>query len=162
MANNDDEKYRENLAALQHEIWGEWAQSMMNDPTIQLSCEREQRWKRLVNTPYVDLSEVEKDSDRKQADKVLAIFHLPQMPEPDWDIAPHWAVAWAIDAFGGANWWEKVPSLPEARAIWDISGKDGEIFKWHSFDRTVILPLGIDWRQTLQQRPERQTTEGEL
>jgi hypothetical protein len=32
------------------------------------------RWTRQMNTPYADLSEKEKDSDREWADKVLEIF----------------------------------------------------------------------------------------
>ena len=33
-----------------------------------------ERWKHHANTPYADLSESEQNSDRKEADKFLAIF----------------------------------------------------------------------------------------
>jgi hypothetical protein len=34
-----------------------------------------ERWSRQMNAPYADLSEEEKESDRKEADRVLEVLH---------------------------------------------------------------------------------------
>lgn len=72
---------REKLAALMHEIWGIWTNHIFQ----QSSWDREsdsliipghlvERWSRQMGTCYDALSEKEKDSDRREADKVLALF----------------------------------------------------------------------------------------
>jgi len=69
---------REPLADLQHDIWSHWMQwlfacSTQNpDGTVTIHAEKVERWKRQMTTPYAELSEPEKDSDREQADKVIA------------------------------------------------------------------------------------------
>jgi len=85
--NND---IRENLAAAQHDIWAHWMRYMFTqgrffqtltgenvDKVVEtwgMPADKVIRWRRQMNTPYSDLSEAEKDSDREQADKILATF----------------------------------------------------------------------------------------
>jgi len=60
-------KLREMLAALEHDQWAHWTRYMLAN----LTPENIERWKRQVETPYSELSEKEKDSDREWADKVF-------------------------------------------------------------------------------------------
>lgn len=80
---------REQLAALAHEQWSGWMRYLFSrcstahetgGPGFSISgvgyhipSEWAARWKRQIDTPYADLSDAEKDSDRKEADRVLAI-----------------------------------------------------------------------------------------
>lgn len=73
-----DAELREVLAALAHEQWSGWMRYLfgkcsytdMGDAVIPKSSVL--HWQRQVGTPYADLSEAEKESDRKEADRVLA------------------------------------------------------------------------------------------
>jgi hypothetical protein len=60
---------REALAAIEHDQWMTWAQSIMDSEPI--SEARRERWSRLM-VPYAELDEPTKDHDRKWADIVLA------------------------------------------------------------------------------------------
>jgi len=70
---------REELAALCHEQWSGWMEylfqaghiSPYGDFTLPVSLVN--RWKRQMATPYAELSQEEKDSDRQEADKFLRI-----------------------------------------------------------------------------------------
>lgn len=62
---------REQLAALEHEQWMAWATTIKKQELI--SKERADRWMRLF-APYSELSEADKEHDRKWADKVLEII----------------------------------------------------------------------------------------
>ncbi|MFH0917022.1 MAG: hypothetical protein V1912_11350 [bacterium] len=62
---------REPLAALEHEQWMAWAQSIMQSEEI--SKDRTGRWTDLM-VSYTALTEREKDQDRKWADRVLTIL----------------------------------------------------------------------------------------
>lgn len=61
---------REELAALEHEQWSHWMAYLLDN----LDYDNIKRWKRQMNTPYSELTEKEKDSDRVWADKVLDII----------------------------------------------------------------------------------------
>ena len=61
---------REELADLEHQQWAHWTRYMLDN----LTPENIERWKKQVDTPYKILSDREKDSDRKWADKVLEII----------------------------------------------------------------------------------------
>ncbi|MCL4296170.1 MAG: hypothetical protein KJ077_10600 [Anaerolineae bacterium] len=75
-----DKVLREKLAALQHEIWSHWMRwqfsvgTFNEDGSWTMPAEKAQRWQRQMNTSYSELSETEKESDREQADKVLAVL----------------------------------------------------------------------------------------
>lgn len=61
---------REALSAVEHDQWAQWAKSVL-DTEPGISEARRQRWLRLINTPYADLTPIEKDQHRFWADKVL-------------------------------------------------------------------------------------------
>lgn len=58
---------REDLAALEHEQWAHWTRYMLDN----MSDENIKRWRQQIDTPYSELSEQEKESDRNWADKVI-------------------------------------------------------------------------------------------
>lgn len=61
---------REELADLAHEQWSGWMRYLFDN----WSDDSVARWQRQMETPYAGLSEEEKDSDRKEADRVLAVL----------------------------------------------------------------------------------------
>lgn len=71
---------REALADLSHDIWAHWMEYMFgqgtfnDDGTWTMPAEKVDRWNRQVITRYADLSEQERESDRHQADKILAVL----------------------------------------------------------------------------------------
>ena len=75
-----DKKLREEVAALAHDQWSGWIQYMIGvslpnkDGTLIISKRLVERWTRQVKTKYSDLSEDEKDSDRREADKFLKLL----------------------------------------------------------------------------------------
>ena len=70
----------ENLAALAHEQWSGWMEYVFNksqdnvDGTVTLPKWAVDRWKRQIDTPYHMLSEEEKNSDRQEAKRVIALI----------------------------------------------------------------------------------------
>lgn len=79
MARHDETQYdelRERLAAAEHERWARW-QRWMHDqcPSSPVTGDRiipahlVARWERQIATPYAELSESEKFSDRAQVDR---------------------------------------------------------------------------------------------
>lgn len=84
----NDEPLREALAALAHEMWSGWMAYQFEKgaltttwdiyerrkvETFHLPHQFVERWQRQMNTPYAELSESEKEGDRVEADKMLAI-----------------------------------------------------------------------------------------
>lgn len=71
---------RELLAALAHRQWSGWMRYLFDqcdfneDFTVTIPASLAKRWLRQVNTAYNDLPENEKDADRKEADRVIAIL----------------------------------------------------------------------------------------
>ena len=79
---------REKLAAVQHEIWSYWMKHLFSrcvfgvfgecEPgrggTMTIPAGLVERWSRQMNTEYYDLSEQEKESDRHEADRILAVL----------------------------------------------------------------------------------------
>jgi hypothetical protein len=61
---------RERLAALEHEQWAHSTGYLLDH----LTPENVERWRRQINTPYEQLSEPEKQSDREWADRVLELI----------------------------------------------------------------------------------------
>jgi hypothetical protein len=76
---------REALADLSHDIWAHWMRYLFlkcdlpepEDGRYIIPAGLVQRWTRQCETPYAQLSEREKDSDREQADKILAVLPAP-------------------------------------------------------------------------------------
>lgn len=64
---------------------------------------------------------------------------------PDWEKAPDWAMWWAVNANGQAFWHEKQPTI--FAIMWEAT--------WTAkYDRMVEIPVGMDWRIVIFQRPE--------
>lgn len=64
---------------------------------------------------------------------------------PDWEKAPDWAMWWSVNANGQAFWHERQPTI--FVVMWEAT--------WTAkFDRLVKVPVGMDWRILLFQRPE--------
>ena len=74
----DPQEQIERLAALAHEQWSGWMRYLFAQcPELYtgsrlIPLDWVQRWMRQMNTPYAELSETEKDSDREEARRVLA------------------------------------------------------------------------------------------
>jgi hypothetical protein len=78
----DDSDLREALADLQHEIWSHWMRYLRTKGKYRTTSDSAkvfvlepgnmEHWDLQMETSYADLSEKEKDSDREQADKILA------------------------------------------------------------------------------------------
>lgn len=76
-----DEQLREALAAYAHEAWIGWMRYMFSRcfssalaGDMIIPEQSVNRWLRQMATPYADLPESEKKSDREEADKMLAIM----------------------------------------------------------------------------------------
>ena len=67
---------RERLAALEHEQWAHWTRHLLDH----LTPEDVERWRRQIETPYDQLSETEKRSDREWADRVLKLVGASATP----------------------------------------------------------------------------------
>ena len=71
---------REQLANLAHEQWSGWMRyqfskgTMNEDGTWTMPAWAVERWTRQMNTPYLELSEEEKQSDLVEAGAMLAIM----------------------------------------------------------------------------------------
>ena len=75
---------RELLAADEHERWSRWMRHQFGqgeyvkdkeDACWLMPSDKLQRWTRQMDTPYAELPEAEKDSDRKEADRILALLN---------------------------------------------------------------------------------------
>jgi hypothetical protein len=64
----------EALAAVEHEQWTHWTRHLLDN----LTPENIARWRRQCDTPYVELSEDEKEKDREWARRVVLerLWHL--------------------------------------------------------------------------------------
>jgi len=71
---------REKLAELAHEQWSDWMEYLFSqgtfnpDGTWTMPVWAVNRWAIQVGMPYNRLSEKEKESDRKEADKFLEVI----------------------------------------------------------------------------------------
>lgn len=73
------EELLEALAAVEHERWSHWQRYLHSkctpgdDGTLTIPAELVGRWSAQITTPYDELSEVEKKSDRDQVRKTLEV-----------------------------------------------------------------------------------------
>ena len=65
-----DQKALEAVAAIEHDQWAHWTSYMLDN----LTPENARRWDWQCVTPYNELSETEKDSDRKWAVKSITAY----------------------------------------------------------------------------------------
>ncbi len=94
----------EALAALAHEQWSGWVEYQFSkgtfneDGTWTMPARAVERWKRQMNTPYDDLPEREKDTDREEAGRVLQVLKaiaiarqdLPEEEKGNWTGGTIW------------------------------------------------------------------------
>lgn len=82
----NDETTREQLAEYAHDAWSSWMKYLFQQGQFKgkivegkhvmewiMPAWFVERWQRQMNTPYADLPESEKESDREEADRMLAI-----------------------------------------------------------------------------------------
>ena len=73
------DKLVETLAGVEHERWSHWQRYMHGkcerkpDGSLVMPSELVAQWERQIATPYMDLSESEKESDRDQVRRYLPI-----------------------------------------------------------------------------------------
>lgn len=74
------EGMKDTLATLEHERWSHWQQYMHSkaskqpDGSMIVPAELVERWERQMSTDFDELSESEKDSDRKQVDRYIPVI----------------------------------------------------------------------------------------
>jgi len=84
---------KEQLSEYAHEAWSGWMKYLFEQTIVDLEgftvipTESVERWKRQMNTPYADLPESEKNSDRLEADKMLAIIIGKRKTTPETPVA---------------------------------------------------------------------------
>lgn len=75
-----EEAFTEKGADLEHDRWTRWQKHMFSkgtvneDGTLTIPVFFVERWFRQINTPYAELSESEKESDRKETRSYLPII----------------------------------------------------------------------------------------
>lgn len=81
MTINLTEIARENLAKYAHDAWSGWMRYLFeksvsnNNGTITIPKWAVTRWQRQANTPYAQLPENEKESDRSEADSIIDVLN---------------------------------------------------------------------------------------
>lgn len=79
---DQSEELREELAELAHDQWARWMKYLFSkgtfneDGTWTMPRDSVLRWQRQMKTPYSELSEKEKESDRAEADKFLEVITI--------------------------------------------------------------------------------------
>jgi hypothetical protein len=74
------DRLKEQLAAIEHERWAHWQAYLhskgrrLPDGALLLPADLVTHWERQIATPYEELSEIEKDSDRDQVDRYLSVI----------------------------------------------------------------------------------------
>jgi hypothetical protein len=79
---------RERLAEYAHAAWSGWMSYMFSkstwhaDGSVTIPPDLVERWQRQVDTRYADLPPNERDSDRAEADRMLAIVDAETEDRP--------------------------------------------------------------------------------
>ncbi len=69
----------EQLAAIEHERWAHWQRFMHRkgerkpDGSLVLPADLVAKWERLIETPYAQLTDKERESDREQVRRYLPV-----------------------------------------------------------------------------------------
>jgi hypothetical protein len=70
----------ETLAAVEHERWSHWQRYMHErgvrqlDGSLLIPADLVRRWQKQIETPYSELTEQEKDSDREQVRRYIPLI----------------------------------------------------------------------------------------
>lgn len=84
----DEMEKVEIVAAECHKQWSGWTEHLLSkhnelpSGNLVLGAEWKHRWMKQVNTPYAELSGDEKDSDRREARKILAALAALPLASP--------------------------------------------------------------------------------
>lgn len=76
-----DPELVEKLADYAHEAWSGWMKYLFKvsddfgDESVVITPSHVKRWRRQMSTPYADLPDHEKESDRVEARKMLEVMH---------------------------------------------------------------------------------------
>lgn len=74
-----DSELIEELAFIEHERWSHWQRYMHEkasrnaDGSLTIPADLVARWERLISTPYAQLTDEERESDREQVRRYLPI-----------------------------------------------------------------------------------------
>ena len=77
----------------------------------------------------------------------------PPMPQPDWRDCPGYATHHAFRP-NGKGYWVRLPEQKYASLRRPVTAEDVDWWDEECDESGLTLPLGIDWRQTLRQRPQ--------
>ena len=75
------DKFEEKVAELAHDQWSGWMEYLFEkcsdneDGSVNIPLKLVKRWKKQMENNYENLSEEEKDSDRKEAKKFISLFN---------------------------------------------------------------------------------------
>lgn len=167
----------EALAALAHEQWSGWMRHLFSRcdsrPTLAGMTARipagwAERWMRQMNTPYAELTEAEKESDRNEARRVLDVLQLlqrvgadrapagPSEEKPDLAVDEALALAGGCDGERGAllsrllpnGWPAGDPTGRETRAT------SGRGVGAGSLDRVSVANAGVRAVPREEQEPK--------
>lgn len=75
-----DARLLESLAAVEHERWSHWQRYLhsqcqrRSDGSLTIPPEMVDRWSAQASTPYADLTDAEKESDRDQVRRYLPVI----------------------------------------------------------------------------------------
>lgn len=76
----DDDDLLEELSAIEHDRWAHWQRYLHSkceprpDGSLVIPAELANRWAAQLDTPYSELSELEKESDREQVRRYLPVI----------------------------------------------------------------------------------------
>lgn len=76
----ESEQLVDELAAVEHERWAHWQRYVhdhcgrQHDGSLVIPAELAARWEAQIETPYVGLTEREKESDREQVRRYLPVI----------------------------------------------------------------------------------------
>lgn len=93
---NGWESLVEELSAIEHERWSHWQRHVHGkgekqlDGSLLIPAEFVERWERQMNTPYSELSESERNSDREQVMRYLPILRQ-YLKSNDLGLPPDWS-----------------------------------------------------------------------
>lgn len=80
-----EDRLREQLADYAHETWAGWMRYLFRfgvqraNGSFTISADKVERWRRQMELEYSELPEGEKESDRKEADRIIAIIAAERM-----------------------------------------------------------------------------------
>ncbi|WP_292606049.1 hypothetical protein [Nocardioides sp. REDSEA-S30_B4] len=75
-----DPELLEKLAAAEHERWAHWQRYLHQqctpgpDGSLTITADLVRQWTVQIDTPYADLTQAEKDSDRDQVERYLPLI----------------------------------------------------------------------------------------